>query len=130
LQGVNNNESGIVGFVNNVIERNHLDVEVRRSAIRGLKRFIEEHKDFIKAVGSEALIQVLFPFLCRALFAREEVTDVLFVCSFFLFESQIFFFFVVVVVDTKEGLFVCFYIVLIFFLLFVGFFFSFSCLQG
>jgi hypothetical protein len=49
----------VSGFINDVIKRNHLDVEIRRSALRGLKRFLEEHKDFIKNVGSEALLQKL-----------------------------------------------------------------------
>ena len=52
-------EVGIAGFINDVIKRNHLDSEIRRSALRGFKRFLEEHKDFIKNVGSEALLQKL-----------------------------------------------------------------------
>ena len=52
-------EVGVLGFIQDVVQRNQLDREVRRSATRGLLRFAHEHTDFVQAVGVEALLQKL-----------------------------------------------------------------------
>ncbi len=51
--------AGIAGFVRSIVQRNRLDVEVRRSATRGLMRFVHEHREFVQDVGSQALLQKL-----------------------------------------------------------------------
>jgi hypothetical protein len=52
-------ETGLLGFINDIVQRNQLDREVRRSATRGLLRFAHEHTEFVQAVGVEALAQKL-----------------------------------------------------------------------
>ena len=52
-------ETGIAGFVRDVIRRNELDTEVRRAATRGVLRFAQEHREFVQRVGVEALTQKL-----------------------------------------------------------------------